>query len=237
MPLLYVIRVALVPPEDDDNDLAFWDEDSKYISNYMGMIARTPILSDEADTSDKDTSDLEANGPFVPTFPVDSKRVWVILLACFGLPSAWQYVKKFANQQNGRQAWRTLHDHFFGGDKVNTMVADILLTLKALHYSSDWRNFTFNKYCTAHVDQHNRHAALAEWNVAPLEESMKIHYFEDGISDPSLAAVKTTILVDCTRFKDFESVMRVCQLQACAEARSPGPASSQCLCPPRSWRW
>ncbi len=45
--------------------------------------------------------------------------------------------------------------------------------------------------------------------MAPLEESMKIHYFEDGISDPLLAAVKTTILVDHTRFENFDSVMRV----------------------------
>jgi hypothetical protein len=209
VPLLYVIRVALVPPEDDDDDPAFGDEDLKYISVDMEMIACTQILSDEADTSDKDTSDLEANGPFVPTFPVDSKKVWVILLACFGLSSAWQYLKKYANQQNGRQAWRTLHDHFFAGDKVNTMVADILSTLKALHYGGDWRNFTFDKYCTAHVDQHNCHAALAGYDVVPLEESMKIHYFEDGISDPLLATVKTTILVDRTRFKIFDSVMRV----------------------------
>ncbi len=217
VPLLYVIRVALVPPEDDNDNPAFGDEDSKYISIDMEMIARAPVLSDEADTSDKDTSDLEGNGPFAPTFPVDSKKVWVILLACFGLSSAWQYIEKFANQQNGRQAWRTLHDHFFGGDKVNTMVADVLSTLKALHYSVDWRNFRFDKYCTAHIDQHNRHAALAEWNVAPLEESMKIHYFEDGISDPSLATVKTKILVDRTRFKDFESVMRVYVNFKCAQ--------------------
>ncbi len=52
MPLLYVIRVALVP-EDDDDDPAFGDEDSKYISIDMEMIARTPILSDEADTSER----------------------------------------------------------------------------------------------------------------------------------------------------------------------------------------
>ncbi len=51
VPLLYVIRVALVPPEDDDDDPAFGDEDSKYISIDMEMIARTPFLSDEADTS------------------------------------------------------------------------------------------------------------------------------------------------------------------------------------------
>ncbi len=59
------------------------------------------------------------------------------------------------------------------------------------------------------MDQHNCHAALAEWNVVLLEETMKIHYFEDGITDPSFAPVKSTILVDRTRFQDFESVMRV----------------------------
>ncbi len=75
VPLLYVIRVALVPPEDDNDNPAFGDEDSKYISIDMEMIARAPILSDEADTCNEDTSDLEANGPFVPTFPVDSKKV------------------------------------------------------------------------------------------------------------------------------------------------------------------
>ncbi len=39
VPLLYVIRVALVPPEDDDDDPAFGDEDSKYISVDIEMIA------------------------------------------------------------------------------------------------------------------------------------------------------------------------------------------------------
>jgi hypothetical protein len=209
MLLLHVIRVALVP-ESDNEDPPFGEEDSKYISIDMEMIARAPILSDEAEIYGEDTSDLKTSGLFVPTFPMDSKKVWVIILACFGLSSTWQHVKKFANQKNGRQAWRTLHDHFFGGDKVNTMVANILSTLKALHYSGDWRNFLFDKYCTAHVDQHNCHAALAKWNVAPLEETMKIHYFEDGISDPSFAAVKSTILVNRTRFQDFESVMKVC---------------------------
>jgi hypothetical protein len=135
--------------------------------------------------------------------------VWAILLASFGLSSAWQHVEKFANQQNGCQSWRTLHNHFFGGDKVNTMVADILSTLKALHYGGDWKNFTFDKFYTAHVDQHNCRATLAEWNVPPVEETIKIHYFEDGITDPSFAAVKSMILVDRTRFQDFKSVMRV----------------------------
>jgi hypothetical protein len=208
MPLMYVIRVALIP-EDEKDDPPVGDEDTKYTSIDMETIARAPILSDEADIYNEDLEKLEAYGPFVPTFPTDSKKVWAILLACFGFSSAWQHVKKFASQKNGRQAWCTLHDHFFGGNNVNTMVADILLTLKSLHYSVDQRNFMFDKYCTAHVDQHNCHVPLAEWNVKPLEESMKTHYFEDGITDPSFALVKSTILVDHTKFQEFDAVMRL----------------------------
>ena len=54
VPLLYVIRVALVPPDDDDKDPPFGEEKTKYISIDMEMIARAPILSDEADTGDDD---------------------------------------------------------------------------------------------------------------------------------------------------------------------------------------
>ncbi len=150
MPLVYVIRVVLIPEEEKD-DPPFGDEDTKYTSIDMETIARAPILSDKADIYTEDPENLKAYGPFVPTFPTDAKKVWAILLACFGLSSAWQHVKKFASQQNGCQAWCTLHDHFFGGDKVNTMVADILSTLKCVHYSGDQQNFTFDKYCTARI--------------------------------------------------------------------------------------
>jgi hypothetical protein len=209
VPLVYVIRVVLIPEEEKD-DPPFGDEDTEYTSIDMETTARVPILSDDADIYDEDPENLKAYGPFVPTFLTATKKVWFILLACFGLSSAWQQVKKFANQQNWRQAWCTLHDHFLGGDKVNTMVADILSTLKSLHYSGDQRNFMFDKYCTAHVDQHNCHAALAEWNVKPLEEeTMKIHYFEGKITDPSFASVRSTIMVDSTKFQDFDAVMHL----------------------------
>ncbi len=126
MPLVYVIRVVLIPEEEKDNP-SFGDDNNKYTSIDMETIACAPILSDKANIYEEDPENLEAYGPFVPTFPTDTKKVWAILLAGFGLSSAWQHVKKFASQQNGLQAWRTFHDHFFGGDKVNTIVADILL--------------------------------------------------------------------------------------------------------------
>jgi hypothetical protein len=89
------------------------------------------------------------------------------------------------------------------------MVSDILLTLKSLHYSGDHKNFNFDKYCTAHVEQHNCLAALAKYGVAPLEETMKIHYFKDVISDSSFASVKSTIMVNCQKFQEFDAVMQL----------------------------
>jgi hypothetical protein len=89
------------------------------------------------------------------------------------------------------------------------MVSEILLTLKSLHYSGDRKNFNFNKYCTAYVEQHNHHAALSKHGVLPLKETMKIHYFKDRITDPSFASVKSRIMVDHQMFQDFDAVMQL----------------------------
>ncbi len=113
MPLVYVIRVVLIP-EDKKDDPPFGEEDTKYTSVDMETMAYTHILSDGADF-EEEFKTLTAYGQFVPTFLTNTKKVWSILLACFGLSSAWQHVKKFAAQQNGWQAWRTLHNLFFGG--------------------------------------------------------------------------------------------------------------------------
>jgi len=103
----------------------------------------------------------------------------------FSTSSVWQYVKKFTATQDGRQVCCTLHSHFFGKDKVNTMVNNILLYLKLKIYQGDRKNLNFDKYCLAHVAEHNHHTSLLEYDVPPLEESMQIHYFEEGIKDPT----------------------------------------------------
>ncbi len=74
MPLIYFIRVVLIL-EDEKDDPPFGDEETKYTSIDMETIARAPILSDEADIYGEDSENLEAYGPFVPTFPTDAKMV------------------------------------------------------------------------------------------------------------------------------------------------------------------
>jgi hypothetical protein len=225
IPFLYVIRILLIPKDKDDAP-PFGEEDTKYTSVDMETTAHTPILSDDANY-DQEYNALETHGPFVPSFLTDTKKIWSILLACFSLSSMWQHIKKFSAQQNGRQAWCILHNHFFGRDKVNTMYSDILLTLKNLHYSCNRKNFNFDKYCTAHVEQHNCHATLAEYGVTPLEKTMKIHYFEDGISDSSFASVKSMIMVDCQKFQEFDALMHLYMNFKCLQ-KAEAPTYQAC---------
>jgi len=153
--------------------------------------------------------ELELRGPIVPTFLTDLKKVWAILHVLFSASSVWQHMKKFTATQDRRQVYRTLHSHFFGKDKVDTMHNDILSSLNSKIYQGNRKNFNFDKYGLAHVAEHNRYASLVEYGVHPLEESMKILYFEDGIKDPTLEAARNTIMVDRSRFQDFNSVMHM----------------------------
>ena len=80
------------------------------------------------------------------------------------------------------------------------MHSEIILTLKTLLYSGDRKNYNFDKYYTAHVEQHNQLTALLKFGVPDMGEDMKIHYIEEGIKDDSFNSVKTTILVDRSNF-------------------------------------
>jgi hypothetical protein len=74
VPLVYVIRVVLIPEEEKDYT-PFGEEETKYTSIDMETTARTPILSNDADIYNKDPENLEAYGPFVLTFLTDTKKV------------------------------------------------------------------------------------------------------------------------------------------------------------------
>ena len=83
-----------------------WDDTTagkyKYTSQDNEAIARTYILTEDADW-DLGYDELEIQGPFVPTFITDSKKVWAILHALFSTSGTWQHMKKFTTTQNGRQ--------------------------------------------------------------------------------------------------------------------------------------
>ncbi len=81
----------MIIPENENNDPPFGDKDTRYMSVDMETMAHAPILSNNTDY-EEEYETLKAHGPFVPSFRTDTKKVWSILLARFGLSSVWQHV-------------------------------------------------------------------------------------------------------------------------------------------------
>ncbi len=115
-------------------------------------------------------------------------------------------MKKFSKIKNGRQIYRTLHTLLLGGQCVVSTRSAIVTKLQSFRYEGDRKNFNFDKYVNLHVEQHNQHADLQEYRVAPLAENLKILWFQDGIRDSSLNAVKVLINANHANFTDFDSV-------------------------------
>ncbi len=78
--------------------------------------------------------------------------------------------------------------------------------LQSFRNEGDPKNFNFDKYMNLHIEQHNQHADLQEYRVAPLVENLKTLWFQDGIRDPSPNAVKASINANHANFTDYDSV-------------------------------
>jgi hypothetical protein len=149
---------------------------------------------------------LESDGPFEPSFLANMVTVYNVLHACWGKSSWWSHVKKFSKTKNGRQVYQTLHTLLLGGQQVVSTRNTIVTKLQSFRYEGDCKNFNFDKYVNLHIEQHNQHADLQEYGVAPLAENLKTLWFQEGIRDPSLNAVKASINANCANFTDFDSV-------------------------------
>ncbi len=102
--------------------------------------------------------------------------------------------------------YRTLHTLLLGGQCVVSTGNAICTKLQSFRYEGDHKNINFDKYVNLHVEQHNQHADLQEYEVAPLAKNLKTLWFQDGIRDPSLNAVKASLNANRANFTDFDSV-------------------------------
>jgi hypothetical protein len=86
IPLSYAIR-GKIKVEHETDDPEFGAVDSTYTSIDEELIARAPILSDDADENNDDET-LETAGPFHVSFLIDAKKVWAILHAQYATAAA-----------------------------------------------------------------------------------------------------------------------------------------------------
>jgi hypothetical protein len=132
-----------------------------------------------------------------------------VLHQLFGSTSAWQHVKKYQQTQAGQKTWRVLHTHFFRGEKATALYQQTLKRLSDLKYNgfSNPKNWNFDKYTIAHVSAHNTlHTLHMDYDVDAMPESLKIKYYQDGISYPSFNSVRLSIQSCPNLFSTFDQV-------------------------------
>ncbi len=205
VPLAYVVRHQIIP-DFEDKDLPMVYRDSRFTTHDEEMEARAPIIDGEEYDGYAKGEDLEKHGPFSASFLSDTRKVWSVLHSLWSTTSAWAHVKTLDKTQNGRQVYRTLHKHFFGGNKILTLSTNILTTLQGLTYTGDSKNYNFDKYVTNHVQQHNLATSLIDYGATELDEHLKINYFLTGIQSSDFDAAKASISANPERFTDFDTV-------------------------------
>jgi hypothetical protein len=217
-PYNYVLCSNLKGPNDADIDNEtkdpppFGQPGSPYFSIDDKLCRPAPVLLFDL-THFQLAASLETLGhdrPFEPSFLANMVMVYNVLHACWVKSSWWSHVKKFSKAKNGRQVYRTLYTLLLGGQCVVSTRSAIVTKLQSFKYKGDRKNFNFDKYVNLHIEQHNQHADLQEYGVAPLAKNLKPRWFQDGIKDPSLNAVKASINANCAIFTYFDSVKDAC---------------------------
>ncbi len=99
--------------------------------------------------------------------------------------------------------------------------------LQSFRYEGDCKNFSFDKYVNLHIEEHNQHADLQEYRVAPLAKNLNTLWFQNGIRDPSLNAVKASINANRANYTDFDSVKDAYVEFKCAENPTNDPRTRQ----------
>ena len=199
-PLNYCIRRDLFP-EAAAGDPTYNTADSKYNNHDDEIIGRHRIV--DASSATGTLQSHEKNGPFVDVFLTDRTRVWELLSEIMNETDAATVIKAFKNKQDGRGAWLALWNHYLGEHNVDHMAAEAEKTLVTTSYTSEGRNWTFDKYALTHLKAHGILESLMEYGYTGIDKRTKVRHLMDGIKTKTLESVKTRIMSDADLRSDF----------------------------------
>ena len=214
IPLDYVIHAQLKGPLDAPEDgpedpPAFGKPDSPYVTIDAELTACAVILQMDLtqDHLAQPLDVLKEKGPFTQTFIQDSAKVYDILHTVWGTSQSWTHTRAAAGKtKNGRKAYRTLHAQLLGGKQLVASGSAIMTKLQSLRFDGKRRGFPFDKYVALHVQGHVKHDDLQQYGVEPLTDSLKILWFQKGITDKSFNAVRASITAAPANFTTFSAV-------------------------------
>ena len=198
--LAYVVRADLIPQYEDT------DPPEGYPNLDAEMIARAPILEDGEIPPDQTAHDLkvlEECGPFCSSFRIDMVTAWNILYEMFGQTPAWLHGQSTKKEKNGRKLFRLLFDHYLGAEHVTHQANKVEARIASLSYKGEQRNWSWDKYVDAHIEQHIIAKNLMPYGYSGIDERSKIRHLLAGISDPGLHPVTVNILAMREEDKTF----------------------------------
>jgi hypothetical protein len=134
------------------------------------------------------------------TFRSDNKRVGQYLKPLLNGTPAWPFVQTAAKKEDGRAMFLALKTQTEGSSAIATRKAKAYQMISSARYNGRGRNQTFDSYVARHQTAHNELQDLGE----EVSETRKVRDFLEGITDNSLAGVKTIILGDTLKMSDFQ---------------------------------
>ena len=212
-PLGYVVRsVITVKAEADDPRKG--KTGSEYENDDQEMIARAPILTATANSSGRETEELEALGPFAESFEADSLKVYNLLLPVFQKHSSLAYFKGTKGKKsskNGRKAFRAVWDHYLGEQMVDHLSGKWEKELMGLKYMGEGRNGNFEQFCTRHKNLHSKLENLKQYGYQGIDERTKVRYFLQGLVHSSMENCKLNIQGRPECRQDYDKSVQVCR--------------------------
>lgn len=181
-PLAYVVR-EVMNYKPSDEDPAYGEPDSKYISYYDEIEHRAAIKRKPINGSSRFRT--------VPHFLQDNVKVWKLLYSALKLSSNLTYIKTFLKDQNGREAFRALHNRLLGSQAIDNYASKAENRLNSLVLDgSRKKGWGFEKYVLAHIEQHLILQKLQEYGHNGIDENSKKRIFQKGVTDPVYKPVR-----------------------------------------------
>jgi hypothetical protein len=173
---------------------------TNYLSGIYGVsgiplhyVIRKPLQPGHVCITDSEK--LVASAPLTRQFYTsDTQRVYQILKGLTVGTDAWEWIKTYDANQDGRLAFQALRAHYDGPGEIDKRISLSCAQVKELHYKNE-QVFSFEKFITK---LNGAYQMLAECNEA-MTEKAKVDQMIASMSqctNPAIVAATTTLMMN-----------------------------------------
>jgi hypothetical protein len=197
IPIAYVIHEH-EDPLPEVAEPPFGTPGSPFASFNHELVARAPIFQTGANEVRTMTHH----------FTLDRVVIWKILYQICHGTMYYSYIRQYQQSRDGRAAFRALYTALLGSQAVANYASTAENRLQTLSLNGQRaKNWGFEKYVLAHMDQHTILEKLTEHGHSGIDETSKIRHFSRGITDPEMETVKSSVSANIINLDTFDKVV------------------------------